>query len=298
MFEYVCPLQPAIAALTNPCLGAITVNYEALPMFICMATVFVMQLIEFLISRNMNAKNNSSALQEPPKDIESGSAPAPLSEMKVVTAAADDHKHHQHQHQHQHEQQQQQHQQHSHSHSHSHHVHCVDTSSVETSAHTRSFVTLIIFELGVAFHSVIIGLALGIISGPEFRTLLAALVFHQFFEGFALGSAIIGIDPSKSTTAKTVLAYVLSTPIGIAIGIVIRSTYNENSSSALWTQGVFDSVSAGTLLYAGLVELLTYGLTINPKFAATGAVSRGTVTTAFLSLYAGAGAMSLIGKWA
>jgi solute carrier family 39 (zinc transporter), member 1/2/3 len=266
-------------------------------MFICMATIFAMQLIEFLISRNMNAKK--SPVQKTPKDIESGT-PAPLSEMKFSAAVVvgDDHKHHQHhhhQHEHQHERE---HEQHSHSHSHSHHVHCVDTSSVETAAHTRSFVTLIIFELGVAFHSVIIGLALGIIAGPEFRTLLAALVFHQFFEGFALGSAIIGTDPSKSTAAKTVLAYVLSTPIGIALGIIIRNTYNENSSSALWTQGVFDSVSAGTLLYAGIVELLTYGLTINPKFANTGASSRGTVAIAFLSLYAGAGAMSLIGKWA
>jgi solute carrier family 39 (zinc transporter), member 1/2/3 len=158
-------------------------------------------------------------------------------------------------------------------------------------------VTLIIFELGVAFHSVIIGLALGVLAGPEFRTLLAALVFHQFFEGFALGNALIAVTPSKGLTAQAVLAYALSTPAGIALGIILRNTYNENSSSALLTQGVFDSVSAGTLLYTGIVQLLTYNMTISPKFAANG-YSKGTVATAFVSLYAGAAAMSVIGKWA
>jgi hypothetical protein len=44
--------------------------------------------------------------------------------------------------------------------------------------------------------------------------------------------------------------------------------------------------------HAGVVELITYGLTINPKCSASVA-SKPTVVTALLSLYLGAEAMGL-----
>lgn len=48
-----------------------------------------------------------------------------------------------------------------------------------------------VLELGIALHSVLIGMALGVSQEPEAaRPLAAALVFHQSFEGFALGSAL------------------------------------------------------------------------------------------------------------
>lgn len=46
-------------------------------------------------------------------------------------------------------------------------------------------------ELGIVAHSVIIGVTLGVSESPcTIRPLLAALSFHQFFEGFALGGCI------------------------------------------------------------------------------------------------------------
>ena len=39
--------------------------------------------------------------------------------------------------------------------------------------------------------------------------------------------------------------FTITTPVGIAIGIGIQSTYNANSSNALIVQGIFDSVSTG-----------------------------------------------------
>jgi hypothetical protein len=50
-------------------------------------------------------------------------------------------------------------------------------------------------------------------------------------------------------------SYQLITPIGIAIGIGLHSVYNPNSSAALLSSGVLDSISAGILVYAGLVEM-------------------------------------------
>lgn len=48
------------------------------------------------------------------------------------------------------------------------------------------------------------------------------------------------------------------TPIGIAIGMGVHAGYNPNSGAALLSIGVLDSVSAGILIYAGLVEMLAH----------------------------------------
>lgn len=51
--------------------------------------------------------------------------------------------------------------------------------------------------MGIVSHSVIIGLSLGVSRSPcTIRPLVAALSFHQFFEGFALGGCIAQVRNS------------------------------------------------------------------------------------------------------
>lgn len=64
----------------------------------------------------------------------------------------------------------------------------VDHFALMAGDHNHRQITAYILELGIATHSIIIGLTLGITTGPEFQTLLVAIVFHQFFEGFALST--------------------------------------------------------------------------------------------------------------
>ena len=45
-------------------------------------------------------------------------------------------------------------------------------------------------EIGLAIHSIIIGISLGIAAEGELAALIPALSFHQMFEGFALGSQL------------------------------------------------------------------------------------------------------------
>jgi zinc transporter 1/2/3 len=80
----------------------------------------------------------------------------------------------------------------------------------------------VVLEFGIGIHSVLIGIVLGI-SVEEFFALMVAIAFHQFFEGLALSAVMMKIAYKKSWTAITFLVgYVLSTPIGIVIGILIR----------------------------------------------------------------------------
>jgi solute carrier family 39 (zinc transporter), member 1/2/3 len=51
------------------------------------------------------------------------------------------------------------------------------------------------------------------------------------------------------------ILYGFTTPIGIAVGLGVRTTYNPGSTTASVVSGVMDSISAGILIYTGLVEV-------------------------------------------
>ncbi|CAG8539494.1 4206_t:CDS:2 [Acaulospora colombiana] len=143
----------------------------------------------------------------------------------------------------------------------------------------------------------IIGIALAVSTGSTFTSLLIALTFHQLFEGLGLGSRIAELGYKEGSIKPWLmsLAYGTTTPLGIAIGIGVRQTYSEGSATALITEGVLDSVSAGILLYAALVELIANDFIYDVKFRKK---SDYTQLSAFLCLITGAGIMGLIGYWA
>ncbi|OQD73834.1 hypothetical protein PENDEC_c013G03856 [Penicillium decumbens] len=110
----------------------------------------------------------------------------------------------------------------------------------------QQIAAFLILEFGVIFHSVIIGLNLGV-AGDEFPTLYPVLVFHQSFEGLGIGARMSSIPFKKGSWLPWFLcsAYGLTTPIAIAIGLGVRTTYNPASFTASVVSGVLDSVSAG-----------------------------------------------------
>ena len=125
---------------------------------------------------------------------------------------------------------------------------------------------IFILEFGVVFHSVFVGLTLAV-AGDEFKTLYVVLVFHQTFEGLGLGSRLAAVPwPKDKRWTPYILAvgYGLSTPISIAIGLGVRNTYAPGSQTALIVNGVFDSISAGILIYTGLVELMAHEFMFSP----------------------------------
>ncbi|KAF9217711.1 hypothetical protein BGZ59_000629 [Podila verticillata] len=154
-----------------------------------------------------------------------------------------------------------------------------------------------ILEFGIALHSVIIGISLGSTTGPDFVGLLVALLFHQFFEGIALGGRIATLEFHLRSLKPWLLSawFACSTPLGVAIGIAIRFSYDDESVKALITQGVFDACSAGILLYTALVQLMSAEMTNNQGFRKT---SVGNQICHFVALWCGAAVMAVLGKWA
>ena len=162
-------------------------------------------------------------------------------------------------------------------------------------AFRQQIAAFLILEFGVIFHSVIIGLNLGVV-GSEFGTLYAVLVFHQSFEGLGIGARMSAIPFRPGSWLPWILcsAYGLTTPVAIAVGLGLRTTYNPNSFTANVVSGVLDSMSAGILIYTGLVELLARDFLFSPRR------TRDNKRLAFMmgTTFLGAGVMALLGKWA
>lgn len=159
----------------------------------------------------------------------------------------------------------------------------------------QQIAAFLILEFGIIFHSVIIGLNLGV-TGDEFATLYPVLVFHQSFEGLGIGARMSAIPFGRHTWLPWVLclAYGLTTPVSIAIGLGVRTTYNPGSKAAMIVQGVLDAVSAGILIYSGLVELLARDFLFDPSRTKR----RSQLLYMVVCMLLGAGIMALIGKWA
>ncbi|RAL04493.1 ZIP zinc/iron transport family [Aspergillus ibericus CBS 121593] len=159
----------------------------------------------------------------------------------------------------------------------------------------QQIAAFLILEFGVIFHSVIIGLNLGV-TGSEFATLYPVLVFHQSFEGLGIGARMSAIPFRKGSWLPWVLCalYGLTTPISVAIGLGVRTTYNSGSYTANVVSGVLDAISAGILIYTGLVELLARDFIFDPHR------TQDNKRLAFMviTMLFGAGIMALLGKWA
>lgn len=167
---------------------------------------------------------------------------------------------------------------------------------VTTSEGFGQLIAVAVLEFGVMLHSIIIGLTVAVNS--EFITLFVVIVFHQMFEGLGLGSRLSQLQlPHKFKYAPYIAAVVYSicTPLGIAIGLGIRESYNGNGATANAVSGVLDAFSAGILLYTGLVELLGHEILLNPRMMKAG---NGKLAYVFCCMMLGSGLMALLGRWA
>lgn len=153
-----------------------------------------------------------------------------------------------------------------------------------------------ILEFGVLLHSMLIGLTLAV--DPNFITLFVVIIFHQTFEGLGIGTRLahMQLPPKYNYVAICgALLYGITTPLGIAVGLGVQSTYNPNSTTASIVSGVLDSLSAGILLYTGLVELLAHEFIFNKEMING---SNGRVAYALCCMLFGCGIMALLGRWA
>ncbi|CCC09900.1 hypothetical protein SMACR_03456 [Sordaria macrospora] len=153
-----------------------------------------------------------------------------------------------------------------------------------------------LLEGGILFHSVFVGMTVSItIEG--FTILLIAILFHQMFEGLGLGSRIAAVPYRQGSPRPwlLVVAFGTTAPIGQAIGLLARSSYDPNSAFGLIIVGVFNAISSGLLLYAALVDLLAEDFLSEE---AQKIMTKKDKISAFIFVLLGAAGMSIVGAFA
>lgn len=161
----------------------------------------------------------------------------------------------------------------------------------------RLMLQCLLLEAGILFHSVFIGMAISVATGPPFVVFLIAIAFHQTFEGLALGSRIAALRFPKSSPRPwlMVLAYGTTTPIGQAIGLGVHKFYDPQSQTGLLMVGMMNAISSGLLVFAGLVQLLAEDFLTEKSYKSLKGRTR---VNAFLAVFGGAGLMAAVGAFA
>lgn len=185
---------------------------------------------------------------------------------------------------------------HWHSHGHGHGTAVAKPDDVEASQAQlrRNRVVVQVLEMGIVVHSVVIGIGMGASQNIcTIRPLVAALCFHQLFEGMGLGGCILQAEYGMKMKSVLVFFFSTTTPFGIALGLALTKVYKDNSPTALIVVGLLNAASAGLLHYMALVDLLAADF-MGPKLQ--GSVRLQLVS--FLAVFLGAGGMSVMAKWA
>ena len=112
-------------------------------------------------------------------------------------------------------------------------------------------------ELGIAVHSVLVGVAYGAMTSLDsLNTLSIALMLHQLCEGFAMGPVIFKGARSTLHAIVLIAIFTFSLPIGIGVGAIALQYGDPGSKQANLSQGILSCLAAGMLMYVGAVEFL------------------------------------------
>ncbi|KAK9257352.1 Zinc/iron permease [Lipomyces tetrasporus] len=288
-------LPDAFESFANPCIGEI--SFDAWPGAIAMIGVLATFLIENIGHRIVSerikrakaqlARDSSAAQPLLPTTIEDSVERAPPK--PLVNG---------HSHSHGHSQNGIFGHAQTHVHSHGHTFFEIERNEIAITSEVSESIdrlSLYVLEAGIVFHSVLIGVTLSVTQATAWPSLFIVVLFHQIFEGMALGTRIIDVTSLSRTRKYTLcICFCMITPIGMAIGILARSNYaGESSPLALWSMGTLNSLSAGILLWVSLVELLAEEWMHGDLHEASAPLS----LLGFLSVALGAALMSLLGNW-
>ncbi|KAE8039306.1 hypothetical protein FH972_011732 [Carpinus fangiana] len=154
-----------------------------------------------------------------------------------------------------------------------------------------------VLEIGIIFHSVIIGVTMGMSQNQcTIRPLVAALAFHQIFEGMGLGGCIAQAGFGFGTTAYMCFMFAVTTPAGIVMGMILFSMtgYDDSNPNALIMEGLLGSFSSGILIYMALVDLIAVDFFHNKMMSSSPWMKK----TSYIALTLGSIAMSILALWA
>ncbi|UPK93619.1 hypothetical protein LCI18_004554 [Fusarium solani-melongenae] len=167
---------------------------------------------------------------------------------------------------------------------------------VDPQVYKKMSTNITLLEGGILFHSVFVGITIAMTT-DGLVVLLTAIMFHQMFEGLGLGSRIAAVPYPRGSFRPWLLVFAFGTtaPIGQAIGIASRNSYDPESELGLIMVGVFNAISSGLLIYAALVNLMVEDFLSEE---ANLLMTKKDKITAIAWVFLGAFGMSVVGAFA
>ncbi|XP_059085377.1 zinc transporter ZIP1-like [Tigriopus californicus] len=116
----------------------------------------------------------------------------------------------------------------------------------------RDFMTM----LALTLHAVFEGLAIGIEEETtDVWKLFAGVALHKFVIAFCFGLELMANRTNMKLMLLYLITFAIFSPLGVGIGIGINEAQSETASYA-FTVGTLQALSAGTILYVVVFEIL------------------------------------------
>ncbi|KAM3302591.1 zinc transporter 11 [Capsicum chacoense] len=118
----------------------------------------------------------------------------------------------------------------------------------------------ILLIIALCFHSVFEGIAIGVAdSQADAWRALWTVCLHKIFAAIAMGIALLRMIPNRPllSCSAYAFAFAISSPIGVAIGIVIDAT--TQGVVADWIYAISMGLACGVFIYVSINHLLSKG---------------------------------------
>lgn len=133
----------------------------------------------------------------------------------------------------------------------------LSTAPLATASSLSDSILLII---ALCFHSVFEGIAIGVAdSQADAWRALWTVCLHKIFAAIAMGIALLRMIPNRPllSCSAYAFAFAISSPIGVAIGIVIDAT--TQGVVADWIYAISMGLACGVFIYVSINHLLSKG---------------------------------------
>ncbi|KAK9269121.1 hypothetical protein L1049_000890 [Liquidambar formosana] len=144
----------------------------------------------------------------------------------------------------------------------------------------------------LCFHSVFEGIAIGVAeTEADAWRALWTVCLHKIFAAIAMGIALLRMMPDRPllSCAAYAFAFAISSPIGVAIGIIIDAT--TQGAVADWIYAISMGLACGIFIYVSINHLLSKGYIPQRKLPVD------TPHYKFLAVLLGVGVIAVVMIW-
>ncbi|KAF2920668.1 hypothetical protein DAI22_08g227557 [Oryza sativa Japonica Group] len=150
----------------------------------------------------------------------------------------------------------------------------------------------VLLIVALCFHSVFEGIAIGVsASKSEAWRNLWTIGLHKIFAAVAMGIALLRMIPKRPFLMTVVysLAFAVSSPVGVGIGIAIDAT--SQGRAADWTYAISMGLATGVFIYVAINHLIAKGYRPHHPTAADKPLFK------FLAVLLGVAVMAVVMIW-